>query len=199
LVLDITVLGKIPDPHTAALAEVSRTLFLLTPPTPHLLLECPVGAIEKGQATLPAGPLVPELTPEDALCGEVPLELLTEGRIPVGPAHGMGLPLRLARRSLAADRAWLGRRAGLFRRRKEGLKHLRARWGSREQDNCWRLRYRAPGPRRGREQDNGWRSRCLLEVHAVHVRLFALAVALHGDLHPRVGLWWRWKGRRDRP
>ena len=89
LVLDVAVLGQVPDPHLAAVSGLGLGLSPLPLPAPHLLLEGHISAVEEGHPSLPIVPFVPELPTEGAFGVEVPLELLSEDRVPVGLSDGI--------------------------------------------------------------------------------------------------------------
>ena len=117
LVLDVAILGNVPDPHLAALCGLGLGLSPLPLPTPHLLLEGRSCAKDKGHSSLPIVPLVPEMPTEGAFGVEVPPELLSENRIPVGLSDGILFPPRSSLRPLTLGSTGLGRLGGLTGRR----------------------------------------------------------------------------------
>ena len=131
LVLDVAILGQVPDPHLAALCGLSLRLSPLPLPTPHLLLEGHICAVEKGHSSLPIVPFVPKLPTEGAFGVEIPLELLSENRIPVGLSDGILFPPRSSLRPLTSGSTGLGLWGGLSERRDGRLSCApRARLGS---------------------------------------------------------------------
>ena len=133
--LDVAILREIPDSHLAALSGLGFGLSPLPLPTPHLLLEGHICAVEKGHSSLPIVPFVPKLPTEGAFGVEVPLELLSENGVAVGLSDTILFSPRSSLRSLAPGSTGLGLWGGLTGRRDGRLSCApRARLGSWERD-----------------------------------------------------------------